>query len=78
MWAFNQYFRERSHSEHLCIFPTVSRTQNIGAVDGAFNPSPEWHAGYMKGKFWIDDYPVVENVEYALNTEEILLPINIA
>jgi hypothetical protein len=41
-WPINQYFRERSDTEHLCIFPTVSRTQNIGAEEGRFNPSAKW------------------------------------
>jgi hypothetical protein len=52
-WPFNQFFRERSDTEHLCIFPTISRTNNIGAEGGRFNPSAEWHQKNIWDPVWI-------------------------
>lgn len=71
-WPFNQYFRERSETEHLCIFPSVSRTNNIGAQGGRFNPSPEWHQENIWDPDWIgsEQYLHVTKTNYSLLTDE--------
>lgn len=51
-WPINQYFRERSLTEHLCVFPTVSRIQNIGQLGGVFNPSTKWHKENIYDPNW--------------------------
>ena len=53
VWPINQYFRERSTDRHLCIYPIVSRTQNIGAKEGRFNPDPTFHAQRIYDDTWI-------------------------
>jgi hypothetical protein len=55
-WPFNQYFRERSITDHLCIYPSVSRTNNIGKQNGQFNPNPVWHQQNVYDPKWIGEY----------------------
>jgi hypothetical protein len=56
VWPINQFFRKRSATKHLCITPYISRTNNIGAVNGRFNPNPHWHAENMHAKIWVNNY----------------------
>lgn len=67
-WPMNQYFRERSETEHLCIFPTVSRTNNIGAKNGRFNPSEEWHKTNIWDPDWVGTYEDIGTPEYKLTS----------
>ena len=46
-WPFNRYFRDSSSDKHLCIYPEVNRTENIGAEEGVFCPGSDWHAQNM-------------------------------
>lgn len=70
-WPINQYFRERSETKHLCIFPSISRTNNIGAKDGRFNPSEEWHRTNIWDPDWIgaQDFDTT-NLEYTLHDQQ--------
>jgi hypothetical protein len=40
--------------DRLEIFPLVSRIQNIGAINGTFCPSPEWHKENQYNEYWIE------------------------
>lgn len=51
-WPINQYFRKRSLTEHLCVFPAISRIQNIGQLGGVFNPSSKWHKENIYDPNW--------------------------
>jgi hypothetical protein len=73
-WPFNQFFRERSLTEHLCIFPCKSRTQNIGCENGVFNPSIEWHEENILTKDFIGFDKVPIDQVYTLHTDSIVLP----
>ncbi len=73
-WPFNQFFRERSETEHLCIFPTFSRTQNIGCENGLFNPSAAWHEQNIKSNDWVGNMELPEDLVYSLDTSTIVLP----
>ena len=44
------YFLRDKHT----ISPFISRAQNIGALEGTFNPSAEWHTREVLNKLWID------------------------
>lgn len=55
-WPMNQYFRQRSLTEHLCIFPAISRVQNIGQLGGVFNPSARWHKENILDPNWAGTY----------------------
>lgn len=48
-WTFNKYFNK----DKKCLFPKVSRIQNIGNDDGLFNSSAEWHANKIYNPIWI-------------------------
>jgi len=48
-WPFNRYYRRGK----LCLYPLVNRTNNIGAKDGRFNPSLDWHKDNILVKDWI-------------------------
>ncbi len=49
-WAINKHLR----GDGICVFPDVSRSQNIGADKGIFNPDPTWHMNNIYNKHWID------------------------
>lgn len=36
------------------IYPSVARTQNIGAANGTYCPGPEWHKENQYNEFWIE------------------------
>lgn len=66
-WPINQYFRYRSLTEHLCIFPTISRVQNIGQLGGVFNPNARWHRENIYDPNWSGTYPPNELMQSALD-----------
>jgi hypothetical protein len=73
-WPFNAYFRERSMTEHLCIFPCHSRVQNIGAK-GFFTPSPEWYDKNIITDDWVENDPKLnEPYKFELVPNYIALP----
>jgi GT2 family glycosyltransferase len=36
------------------VFPTISRIQNIGALNGTYCPGPEWHKKNQFNEYWIE------------------------
>jgi len=48
-WPMNMYFKENK----LCLYPEVSRVQNIGELNGKFNPSASWHQQHVYDEKWI-------------------------
>jgi len=61
-WPMNMYFKE----ERLCIYPEVSRVQNIGEIGGKFNPSAQWHRDHVLDKKWImnESFNNKNNINY--------------
>jgi len=58
-WPFNQYFI----TTEVCLFPLVSRSQNIGDKEGKFNPSPKWHKDRIFQPAWVG-HPTFKNVDW--------------
>jgi len=50
-WAMLNYWRRG----RKCAIPTISRCQNIGNVDGAFNFNPDWHRQWIHNPIWAED-----------------------
>lgn len=72
-WPYNAYFRKDSQTEHLCIYPDINRTENIGANGGVFCPGDAWHKDHMKNEeHWVGNtkYDSVDftNINYTLDT----------
>lgn len=40
-----------------CVIPTISRCQNIGDRDGAFNFNPNWHRQWIHNTAWAENRP---------------------
>jgi hypothetical protein len=49
-WPINKHLRR----DMICVYPDVSRSQNIGADGGLFNPGAAWHAKHIVNPNWID------------------------
>ena len=67
-WPMNMYFK----GDKLCIYPEVSRVQNIGELNGKFNPSATWHKQHVYDEKWImnEDFKTVEEGEYYLGVSD--------
>lgn len=47
-------FVHKRLNKKLEIFPMVARIQNIGATQGTYCPSPEWHRKNQFNEYWIE------------------------
>jgi len=65
-WPFECYFRK--YKDKLCLCPDVGRSNNVGAKEGRFNISEEWHKDCIYDVNWIgaDKYNGVDlnNITY--------------
>jgi len=50
-WPMLNYWRRG----RKCLIPTVSRCQNIGDRDGAFNFDPSWHEIWIHNPVWAEE-----------------------
>ncbi len=57
---FNEYFRE----DRYCLFPNICRSNNIGSLNGTFNPNPRWHKEHIFIQDWIDTITLQSNLMY--------------
>lgn len=49
-WPFRRYFCR----DKLNLFPGLNRTNNIGVLEGRFNPNPEFHKSHIYVENWMD------------------------
>jgi hypothetical protein len=57
-WGWNEVdswdcvVSKHARGERYQVYPTLSRSQNIGAVGGTYCPGPEWHKDNQFNPFW--------------------------
>jgi hypothetical protein len=51
-WDF--FVNEEARGNRYEIFPSIGRTQNIGAELGTYCPGPEWHKDNQFNEFWVN------------------------
>jgi hypothetical protein len=56
-WVMLNYWRRN----RKCAIPTISRCQNIGNIDGAFNFNPDWHRQWIHNTVWAEDRPAPDS-----------------
>ena len=52
-WPMLNYWRKN----RKCVIPVISRCQNIGNTEGAFNFNPDWHRTWIWNTCWAEDRP---------------------
>jgi hypothetical protein len=68
-WAW--YFRKMFAYNSMVLYPYINRVQNIGDIDGKWNPNPAWHRKNIYNDKWSGspDYKNVDlnKLEYVFN-----------
>lgn len=59
-WPLNKYWLHKAERTKHCLYPTVSRCQNIGALNGLFNPDPIWHKNHIYNDCWTGSKEYIE------------------
>jgi hypothetical protein len=53
--SWDLYVKKKLRGDRLCVLPLISRVKNIGAENGEYTPSKEWHQKKHDIKIWSDD-----------------------
>lgn len=54
--SWDELVNHAARGNRFEVYPVLSRTLNIGAVDGEHVPSPEWHAANHWNPLWVDAF----------------------